>query len=133
MMMMIMTLTGAFSDFCGLLIAPIVDSNMHANVATGTRTVTVQPLGVKGQLTWLSGQEWKPHFTFMHLILYIDCNQCDHACSVSIAQSNGRVDGKGRVFSSAKQPVSLLMKECYCAGSSLAWGLSLRAVVCGIL
>ena len=27
---------------------------------------------------------------------------------------------------------SLACHQCYCAGSSLAWGLNLRAVVCGI-
>ena len=26
----------------------------------------------------------------------------------------------------------LACHQCYCAGSSLAWGLNLRAVVCGI-
>ena len=26
----------------------------------------------------------------------------------------------------------LAYHQCYCAGSSLAWGLNLRAVVCGI-
>ena len=27
----------------------------------------------------------------------------------------------------------LACHQCYCAGSSLAWGLNLRALVCGIL
>ena len=26
----------------------------------------------------------------------------------------------------------LACHQCYCAGSSLAWGLNLRAIVCGI-
>ena len=28
--------------------------------------------------------------------------------------------------------VSISAFQCYCTGSSLAWGLNLRAVVCGI-
>ena len=42
------------------------------------------------------------------------------------------VDGTATRGVTVSTSAFLACHQCYCAGSSLAWGLNLRAVVCGI-
>ena len=51
-----------------------------------------------------------------------------HVCIPQIHQENHKATRGVTVSMSA----FLACHQCHCAGSSLAWGLNLRAVVCGI-
>ena len=55
----------------------------------------------------------------------------DHAVNVEGNDSDGTMQGATRGVT-VSMSVFLTCHQCYCAGSSLAWGFNLRAVVCGI-
>ena len=52
------------------------------------------------------------------------CKVCGQRCGVTVSTATSGVTVSMSAF--------LACHQCYCAGSSLAWGLNLRAVVCGI-
>ena len=47
-------------------------------------------------------------------------------------RSDGQTDRQATRGVTVSMSAFLACHQCYCAGSSLAWGLNLRAVVCGI-
>ena len=88
------------------------------------------------------------HQSYHHYYYYYDCCCCccyyyyyyyyyyccccyyyyhHHHCCCDCAQATGATCG-----ATVSMSAFLACHQCYCAGSSLAWGLNLRAVVCGI-
>ena len=58
-------------------------------------------------------KEQKSEMNWMKSTIALHCNGATRGVTVSVS-------------------AFLACHQCYCAGSSLAWGLNLRAVVCGI-
>ena len=74
----------------------------------------------------------KQEFFIFLFFLYNDDTRARH---VSCFQTSNRVQGHFLKDMTCGVTVSmsvfLACHQCYCAGSSLVWGLNLRAVICG--